>query len=567
MWDKIKGGLREELSKRVYPVGYKHDFLSDIAKAAVSRRATQDISKTRKDLFRTYLGLQQQHGRLEKGRYKPTISKNPNANYLKLSDESFLERPGNSVIPGLGAFRDIDDLKDLSLKQIEAIIRNNPERAVKDDIQMGEYIQSRGFDPERNEPYISYYDNWDLDTGKLFTGLPGTLLQKSGLNINKVMSPFELYDRLYAEDYKRLLNKWNGQAKSKVATNMADNISTRLLAALRKQAGAGDTNAALRPKIDRGPTPEERAAFLAALQKEHEVGGARGVVPELTMGAAAGRALGVPGAVSLLLKEWNDAFGRESRKKYGAMDNTILLNADMPGNVARGVPNLAEIILAVPEKKLPNWFRTFLKGTKEEQIPAAMHNFWTKLGEGHFREGYRHKGVVGKLGFNPWGKRQNVEEFLTFIQDKNTGRRGNIIQTPSPLALSTKTGASFMRAQNPDNNALANFSNFRQNSNLPDEIDNYVGKHGISDVWGDYKKNWFPMLTKSGPEKAIIYDKGLEDPPSSVKLMQILKESNPDLYEAVRHNMHAITTPLSSSAEKFLQILKQQLPKTKVAGQ
>ncbi|NQV89160.1 MAG: hypothetical protein HQ488_02455 [Parcubacteria group bacterium] len=62
-------------------------------------------------------------------------------------------------------------------------------------MQMGEYKAYTGFDEERGEKYVSYYDLWDLDPPQL---------KMLGIDVDQFNFPFEIYGRIYESDFTDL---------------------------------------------------------------------------------------------------------------------------------------------------------------------------------------------------------------------------------------------------------------------------------------------------------------------------------------------------------------------------
>jgi len=273
---------------------------------------------------------------------------------------------------------------------------------------------------------------------------------------------------------------------------------------------------------DREPTPQERAAFLATLQQQHQLGGARGVVPEMTLGAAAGKALKLPGVVSMLLKEWNDAYGQKSREKYGA-DNTVSLIADMPGDKKSGL-----MMLSKPgANKLRQAFWKHLKldpdtvkikrYQREPDIPISRgqrNQVYFKMGdENKIHDGYYK--ATSNMGSSPEGGSFAVTEKPTFP--------GTTIYLPAgELAKATTLrrllGSSVMRNRNRPYSQLETlkFSDFdkflKAMQKITGESKNKIKKlfdRGIPDHWAVNDFIIGNVLKKAGISRVVRNQEGM----------------------------------------------------------
>jgi hypothetical protein len=153
-------------------------------------------TEVRSDMFRLYLGLSTHFNYVEDSPYKPTKAKNPDASY-----KSFPAREIINSIREVG--QDMKKNDELSAEnepayaatsfdalwthtqQFKSLPRNAYTQA------LGTYLVDQGYDPVKQERYISYYDIWDLDI-KPF--------RLAGLDMNQYNFPFEVYGRIYQSD-------------------------------------------------------------------------------------------------------------------------------------------------------------------------------------------------------------------------------------------------------------------------------------------------------------------------------------------------------------------------------
>lgn len=148
-----------------------------------------------------YLGMPQRTGTITTATEEPTIrtSKNP------LYKSSFMKEPymiENYWIPAIN---------NLKLHNIEGVgynqdypgdiskIGNSGKNAVSLLPLLGNATVGYGVDPEKGE-YISYYDDWDIN----MSGTPNT---KDTVGKYFGGKPFELYDRLYLDEYYKINTK------------------------------------------------------------------------------------------------------------------------------------------------------------------------------------------------------------------------------------------------------------------------------------------------------------------------------------------------------------------------
>lgn len=151
--------------------------------------------QVRTDLFRKYLGLRPYGSHLEAATERPTISTDPEAVYFSFNKREMLE-DFKKMNPDIHSFDDFTEAivsaqelygEEFEGKDAEFL----PASAFAS--QLGTYVVGRGFDEERKERYVSYYDLWNFDP---------PLLTKVGLELDSKNFPFEIYGRLYESDFK-----------------------------------------------------------------------------------------------------------------------------------------------------------------------------------------------------------------------------------------------------------------------------------------------------------------------------------------------------------------------------
>lgn len=165
------------------------------------------------DLFRKYLGLAQYYNSVIPSPYRPSKEKNLKAEYFCFDSEKMLrsmkrsimreksitEQAGNEVF---GLLDGVDDEEIRNIKtfdSLESFIKKHNSYSIDNySSQLGQYISGSGFDKERNEKYISYYDIWDLDP---------PILKEIGIDIDQFNFPFEIYGRIYESDFNKVFNK------------------------------------------------------------------------------------------------------------------------------------------------------------------------------------------------------------------------------------------------------------------------------------------------------------------------------------------------------------------------
>ena len=116
---------------------------------------------------------------LPKSPYKPTISKNPNATYY--SSPEMKEHVLGNMYSNVKSKNWEDFLKNAESKN----------RRSMSSLGLGQYRTTKGKDD--NGDYISFQDTFDWDMVEQLT--PGA-------------SPFEVYDRIYEDDFKKIMKKY-----------------------------------------------------------------------------------------------------------------------------------------------------------------------------------------------------------------------------------------------------------------------------------------------------------------------------------------------------------------------
>lgn len=183
------------------PIKQREDFKGNWLRYQGSGGRRRDSYGELGDLYRYYAGDPLKYNALYKSEYKPTNSKDPNAEYISIKNKDFADRVvehGNRLF--------IDKNLDLpSIEQIELEKRGNnrnaaqwKDRIINEDTigvndwrhplghALGRYFVSKGKD-DKGE-YLSYYDEFDVNQ-------PGE--KKSIGDRIGATKPFEIYDRIY----------------------------------------------------------------------------------------------------------------------------------------------------------------------------------------------------------------------------------------------------------------------------------------------------------------------------------------------------------------------------------
>lgn len=147
----------------------------------------------RHDLFRMYLGLEQDFDSMIESPDKPTIAKDSEAKYYAFKKEDLINttllfiKSNNSH-----SEKKIENFNDFLLETKEGgLFRGLPGQ------QLGTHKVGMGFDEKTGERYISYYDYWDIDP---------PILKTMGIDIDKYNFPFEVYGRLYENEFNNAIN-------------------------------------------------------------------------------------------------------------------------------------------------------------------------------------------------------------------------------------------------------------------------------------------------------------------------------------------------------------------------
>jgi hypothetical protein len=164
---------------------------------AYDNRKDKDKLNLRHELIKQYLGINNDNKYIVKSAHLPTKG-NKDSEYYDYSPNV-----KQSIIKSLkGNFNEtqkiINQRKDHQFgeKQVETGVDRfgGLPGAYKDPFfalgQLGAYSMTNGQD-ERG-PYISYYDKWDLNP---------KILNGTGVNLNSVNKPFEIYGRIYKDEF------------------------------------------------------------------------------------------------------------------------------------------------------------------------------------------------------------------------------------------------------------------------------------------------------------------------------------------------------------------------------
>ena len=133
------------------------------------------LDPEQEDLWSMYLGLPQKYKSIEISSYVPTKAKDKSETYYKLQDPNhakWLKEKAKELKIGESKLFTEDDFETDSTGQVQHSIAS-----------LGTYTLSKGKD-DKGE-YISYYDKWDL--------------APSGIDVNAVGKPLEIYDRIYLD--------------------------------------------------------------------------------------------------------------------------------------------------------------------------------------------------------------------------------------------------------------------------------------------------------------------------------------------------------------------------------
>lgn len=201
-------------------VKYKFDTLSDAAKHRLEM--LQDKSEAlpilqHEDAKAVYLGLPQRTNTLRDAEYTPTQGKLNNGKYITyMREPTFVEdvlmpiyndlKLGRKRIGGKKVAGEVLSLP----KYVNSIEEITPKgNAVVHIPFLNNATMSSGHD-DRGE-YLSIFDTWDYNTG---------VYAKPGDNIGKYIDgkPFDIYDRIYLDDYYNIPDKYKGSSYLPEAT-------------------------------------------------------------------------------------------------------------------------------------------------------------------------------------------------------------------------------------------------------------------------------------------------------------------------------------------------------------
>lgn len=159
------------------------------------------------DLLRIYMGLPQMFGTMIDSPYKPKVAKNKDAKYISFKTEDILRdmrHPEDSDKQWFEG-KTWEDLKKIVKGEIDLEDRFAQESVRKQQPKMipgvfmwfnlQHHIATIGYDNDRKEEYISYYDIWDLDVD---------ILKGSGIDIDQFNFPPEIYGRIYKSDFDKV---------------------------------------------------------------------------------------------------------------------------------------------------------------------------------------------------------------------------------------------------------------------------------------------------------------------------------------------------------------------------
>lgn len=178
---------------------FEGNFLSPIANYfAGKEKLDRDIRKNQYgamyDLYRYYFGLPPESNILTKSKYRPTISKNINDEYISINDSIFKEqvldiakelKPNETKqVSGYEGKYIIDkNIFDSFLGKVSPKLKKEAEEKRNKTNAIGRFIVSKSEDEGGN--YVSYYDIFDKQSGNKTEFMLGTA------------KPFEIYDRIY----------------------------------------------------------------------------------------------------------------------------------------------------------------------------------------------------------------------------------------------------------------------------------------------------------------------------------------------------------------------------------
>jgi hypothetical protein len=177
-----------------------------LATEAAGGKRRQETYGNLGDLYAYFAGQPLKSTTLHYSRYKPTNSKNPNAQYVAIKDDKFIDEVLENYDRVFNRKELLKDEKEIKPNTwaVSGYTRPTTEQLNKNkgtgksgDLfyekgkdhvsnSIGRYFLSKGNDDRGN--YISYYDIFDRGSGKS---------DSKGL----LTAPYEIYDRIYVKDY------------------------------------------------------------------------------------------------------------------------------------------------------------------------------------------------------------------------------------------------------------------------------------------------------------------------------------------------------------------------------
>ena len=166
------------------------------------------IGFARDDAFRIYLGLEQRKNSFVDSPYKPTMSEDIDVVYKAFPVDNLLRNIFDEKKYNEYDYRmslEEGNEKEYLAEElfwpntfaglVQYVMNNDelPENGYTS--ALGFYKAYVGFDEERGEEYISYYDLWDLDH---------PMLVEAGVDLDTYNFPFEVYGRIYESDFERV---------------------------------------------------------------------------------------------------------------------------------------------------------------------------------------------------------------------------------------------------------------------------------------------------------------------------------------------------------------------------
>jgi hypothetical protein len=204
--------FRERIAQNVENIGYSVDlenvsvifpsvlsrvkqFSKDEKKYSKEKVEKADLkTRIRVDMFRKYLGLEPFGDFLKKAEFKPGRSKDADATYYSFDKEALL-KDIRSNWNSKGNIRNFDDFVAYAGTGTKEHFPHMKKFGGDYLFQLGTFNMEVGYDEERKERYISYYDKWDMT--------PPDLKQYS-IDLNSLNYPFEIYGRIYESDLKNI---------------------------------------------------------------------------------------------------------------------------------------------------------------------------------------------------------------------------------------------------------------------------------------------------------------------------------------------------------------------------